>query len=895
MGEEFINKNYMAKAVEQKWYRFWEDRGLFTADNKSPKTKFSMAMPPPNITAKLHMGHALDLTVPDVLVRWRRMQGDNTLWVPGTDHASIATHYMIEKELAKENLTRFDFGREKFLEKAWKWKEQYGGLITLQMRRLGISCDWSRERFTMDEGLSRAVREAFVRLYDQGLIYRGEYIVNWCPRCRTAISDLEVIYEPYQGKLYYINYPIKDSTEFITIATTRPETMLGDTAVAVHPADERYTSLHGRIAILPNVKRELPILADEFVDPEFGTGAVKITPAHDPADFQIGQKYGLTRVVVIDEAGVMTDEAGEFAGMDRFKCREKLVQRLHKQGALAKIDDYTYNLGHCQRCHTVVEPRVSTQWFVKIKPLAEKAIKAVESGRIRFVPESFAKIYFEWMYNIRDWCISRQLWWGHRIPVCYCKSCRRDNVAREAVTSCSHCGSTELEQDPDILDTWFSSGLWPFSTLGWPDQTDDLKTFYPTDVMITGPDIIFFWVARMIMLGIHLTGQVPFYTVHLHGIVRDAQKQKMSKTKGNVIDPLEIIDKYGADAVRFTLAAMAVPGSDIPFSTDRMKGYSAFANKIWNAARFTQMNLPADQPWVSPLEINRLLETNKESLALYDRWILSRLNKTIQLVNEALEKFRFNDAANQVYQFFWHEFCDWYIEMSKPRITAKHSNQEGREPSLKILVHLFDYSLRLLHPLMPFISEEIWQKLPHDGESLVTAEFPRVFDLRSDSEAEDQMKLLMELITKIRSIRAEANLNPGQTIPVDLIVRNEPQADLIRTNRSHLANLARLSAIGFVDQFSPDKFSLKGVAADIEFALLLDKVVDPNTERERVSKELAKTESELEKISKKLNNQDFLTRAPEEVIEESRSRHTELLGKLEKLRAYHSKLNGDKK
>ncbi|MBM3791717.1 MAG: valine--tRNA ligase, partial [Acidobacteria bacterium] len=681
MPRELLEKSYDPARVEQKWYAFWEERGYFCAENPSAKPRFSIVIPPPNVTGSLHMGHALQHTLHDILVRWKRMSGFNTLWLPGTDHASIAVHFLLDRQLEKEGTTRFELGRERFLEVAWQWKQASGGTILNQMRRLGVSVDWSRERFTLDPGLSNAVQEVFVRLYEEGLIYRGEYMVNWCPRCKTAISDLEVVYRTVQGKLWHVRYPLAGGEGHVTVATTRPETMLGDTAVAVHPEDERYREMVGRKVLLPVMNRELPVIADPFVDREFGTGAVKVTPAHDPHDYQVGRRHGLPRITVIDSDGRMTSEAGEFFGQDRLTCRQNLVQRLAEGQYLGKVQDYEHNVGQCDRCSAVVEPKISMQWFVKVESLARPAIEAVENGTVRFVPDSFKNRYFEWMYNIHDWCISRQLWWGHRIPAWYCDACGETVVSRETPARCSRCRGA-LRQETDILDTWFSSALWPFSTMGWPEEKPDLKLFYPTDVLITGPDIIFFWVARMIMMGLKFMGDVPFYQVHINGIVRDAGHQKMSKTKGNIVEPLQLVEEYGADAVRFALSSMAVPGTDIPFSTDRMKGYSAFANKVWNAARFVLMNLGDSDPAVSAEEVDRLLEQAGGDLPLEDLWILHRLNRVSREIPESLEKFRFHEASSVIYQFIWHELCDWYLELVKPALVCAADSPEARRRTL---------------------------------------------------------------------------------------------------------------------------------------------------------------------------------------------------------------------
>ncbi len=762
MSREALAKSYNPTQFEQKWYAFWEEKGVFQADNTSKKPRFAIVIPPPNVTGSLHMGHALQHTLHDILVRWKRMSGFNTLWLPGTDHASIAVHYVLDKQLEKEKRSRFDLGREEFLKLAWEWKKSSGGTILNQMRRMGVSCDWSRERFTMDDQLSKAVVEVFVRLYEEGLIYRGEYIVNWCPRCKTAISDLEVVYQTTKGKLWHIKYPIVGSDEFVVVATTRPETMLGDTAVAVHPDDPRYQDLVGKKVMLPVMNREIPVIADSFVDRDFGTGAVKVTPAHDPHDYEAGLRHGLAKITVIDDTANMTEAAGPYKGMERFACRRKLVEQLSEEGYLQGINDYDYNVAQCYRCSTVVEPKISLQWYLKVDTLAKPAIEVVENGRVQFVPDNFKNRYFEWMYNIHDWCISRQLWWGHRIPAWYCDSCGETIVSRTTPAKCPRCAG-ELREEKDILDTWFSSALWPFSTLGWPDDTADLRVFYPTDVLITGADIIFFWVARMIMMGLKFPGDIPFRQVHINGIVRDANRKKMSKVTGNVIEPLQLIEEYGADAVRFTLSSMAVPGTDIPFSTDRMKGYSAFANKVWNAARFVLMNLRDEDTAVAPEEIDELLSRKKGEFPLEDLWILHRLNQVSAEIAESLDKFRFHEASVVIYHFIWHELCDWYIELVKPVLTNPEAAADKREPRIKLLVHVMDFALRLLHPFMPFVTEEIWQKLPHKGDSLMVQEFPLARKIRENSEAAQKLQDLMDLIGGIRSLRAEMNIDPKRS------------------------------------------------------------------------------------------------------------------------------------
>ncbi|MCL2877792.1 MAG: valine--tRNA ligase [Acidobacteria bacterium] len=880
MVREPLAKSYEPKEFEQRWYSFWENREFFKADAASGKPVFSIVIPPPNVTGSLHMGHALQHTLHDILVRWKRMNGFNTLWLPGTDHASIAVHYVLDKQLEAENKNRFDLGRDEFMRIAWEWKKTSGGTILNQMRRMGVSCDWSRERFTMDEQLSRAVAEVFIRLYDEGLIYRGEYIVNWCPRCKTAISDLEVIYKASQGHLWHIKYPIVGSDECLTVATTRPETMLGDTAVAVHPDDERYTRLVGKKVLLPVMNREIPIIADSFVDREFGTGVVKVTPAHDASDYEAGIRNGLEKITVIDDAGFMTEAAGDYSGMDRYECRKLLAERLEREGFLKKVEDYEHNVGQCDRCSSVVEPKISIQWYLKVATLAKPAIEAVESGRIRFVPDNFKKRYFEWMYNIHDWCISRQLWWGHRIPAWYCDACGKIVVSRETPEKCPTCGAA-LRAETDILDTWFSSALWPFSTLGWPDDTDDLRMFYPTDTLITGPDIIFFWVARMIMMGLKFAGEIPFGQVHINGIVRDAHGKKMSKTKGNIIEPLQLIDEYGADAVRFTLSSMAVPGTDIPFSPDRMKGYSAFANKVWNAARFVLMNLRDEDEAAQASSVEELVGAERRNMPLEDIWILHRMNRTAAEISEALDKFRFHEASALIYQFIWHELCDWYIELVKPVLTNPEAARNEREPRIKVLLHVFDYALRMLHPFMPFITEEIWQKLPHQGESLMTQPFPEFREALENSDAAGKMQDLMELIGDIRSLRAEMNIDPKRRLNACLIVREEKDRGLIDQNMSRLVALARLNSVDYCEVVAGGWLS--GVSKLGGFGIDVSGAIDIDAERARLEKETAKLKAEIDKIFRKISSHEFVARAPREIVEENRMRCEEMTEKYKKL------------
>jgi len=880
MVREPLAKSYEPKEFEQRWYSFWENREFFKADAASEKPVFSIVIPPPNVTGSLHMGHALQHTLHDILVRWKRMNGFNTLWLPGTDHASIAVHYVLDKQLEEKKTNRFDLGRDEFMRIAWEWKKTSGGTILNQMRRMGVSCDWSRERFTMDEGLSRAVTEVFVRLYNEGLIYRGEYIVNWCPRCKTAISDLEVVYKASQGHLWHIRYPIVGSDEYLTVATTRPETMLGDTAVAVHPDDKRYTHLVGKKVLLPVMNREIPIIADGFVDREFGTGVVKVTPAHDASDYEAGIRNKLEKITVIDDSGFMTEAAGEYRGMERYECRKLLAERLEREGFLEKVEDYEHNVGQCDRCSSVVEPKISIQWYLKVATLAKPAIEAVESGRIRFVPDNFKKRYFEWMYNIHDWCISRQLWWGHRIPAWYCDACGKIVVSGETPEKCPTCGAA-LRAETDILDTWFSSALWPFSTLGWPDDTDDLRVFYPTDTLITGPDIIFFWVARMIMMGLKFAGGIPFAQVHINGIVRDAHGKKMSKTRGNIVEPLQLIDEYGADAVRFTLSSMAVPGTDIPFSPDRMKGYSAFANKAWNAARFVLMNLRDEDEAAQAAAVEDMVKTNRDDMPLEDLWILHRMNQTAAEISEALDKFRFHEASALIYKFIWHELCDWYIELVKPVLTNPEAAPEERTPRIKVLLHVFDCALRMLHPFMPFITEEIWQKLPHNGESVMTQPFPQFREAFDNPADAGKMQDFMELIGDIRSLRAEMNIDPKRRMDACLIVREQEDRGIIERNMPHLLALARLNRVDFCEVVTGGRLS--GVSKMGSFGIDVRGAIDIGAERARIEKEMAKLETDIDKVLKKISSHEFVARAPKEIVEENRARYDDMTEKYRKL------------
>ncbi len=805
-----IDKVYEPQRFEPHWAQRWIDAGVFRpADNPSAPV-FCLVIPPPNVTGSLHIGHMLEHTEIDVTIRWHRMRGDNTLWLPGTDHAGIATQMVVERKLAEEGLDRRTLGREEFVKRVWEWKEEYGGTIKRQMIQLGASCDWSRERFTLDPGLSRAVREVFVRLYEKGLIYRGEYMVNWCPRCHTALSDLEVVRDETQGNLWHIRYPVDDTGRHLVVATTRPETMLGDTAVAINPADERYTAFHGKMALLPLMNREIPVILDELADPKFGTGVVKVTPAHDPNDFEAGKRHNLPKIQVIGEDGRMTAQAGAYAGLDRFEARRRVVADLEDLGLLEKIEPHSLAIGKCQRCKTVVEPLVSTQWFVKTKPLAEPAIRAVENGSIRIIPENHAKTYFEWMYNIRDWCISRQLWWGHRIPAWHCGDCGDITVARETPAACGQCGSAKLEQDPDVLDTWFSSALWPFSTLGWPEETADLKTYYPTSLLITGFDILFFWVARMIMMGLEFMGDVPFREVYIHGLVRDAERQKMSKTRGNVIDPLEVTEKYGTDAVRLGLLIGAAPGTDIVLTEERLASSRAFANKIWNAARFLFMNMERSQ--VAPS-----IPDSAAPETLEDRWMLSRLNRCAEAAGRAIAQYRYHEAAQVLWQFVWHEFCDWYVEIKKLRFVEN----SGLTNDWRNVLFVFETALRLLHPLMPFLTEELWQRVaagdPGRPVSIALAAYPQPDPAAFDDAAERDMQVLQEIITVARNIRAEMKADPRQQLGGVLY----SQTGTVELARCHLDVIQKLANVNLDVQAGAAPRGEGGLRSTPEFDLVL--------------------------------------------------------------------------
>ena len=857
-----LSKVYDPQSVEEKWYKWWEESKFFSAKMEEGKPAFSIVMPPPNVTGMLHMGHAMDNTLQDILTRYKRMQGYNTLWVPGTDHAGIATQAKVEAQLRKEGTDRYELGREKFLERAWAWKEEYGNTITTQLRKLGSSCDWDKERFTMDEGCSKAVREAFVRLYKKGLIYQGNYIVNWCPHCHTTISDIEVEHVENEGKIYYFRYPIEGTEEYIQIATTRPETMFGDTAVAVHPDDERYKHLIGKNVILPVVERRIPIIADEYVEREFGTGAVKITPSHDVNDFEMGQRHHLPEIVVIDKDGKMNENAGIYEGLDRYECREKLIADFEKSGVLVKIEDHTNSVGHCYRCNTVIEPLVSKQWFVKMKPLAEPAMQAALNGDVKFIPERFTKIYLGWLENIRDWCISRQLWWGHRIPVWYCEDCGEVICEMEDPTVCPKCGSTHLHQDPDVLDTWFSSGLWPFSTMGWPEKTPEFDMFYPTSVLVTGRDIIFFWVARMLFDALEFTGSVPFKEVFIHGLVLDSQGRKMSKSLGNGVDPLKVIKEYGADSLRFMLITGNTPGNDLRYRDERLESARNFANKIWNAARFSLMNL-------EDYQADSTLAPQYETA---DKWIISRYSAVSRQVTEMLDRYELGEAARVLYEFIWNEFCDWYIELVKPRLYGKDT-EESRYAAQKTLVEVLRGSMELLHPFMPFITEEIWQHLPHEGETIMLAKWPEQEESLISAEIDKQMELTIEVIRAIRNLRSEMNVPLGKKAEVIICANNHEYTVYLKDGANYILSLASAESLSVEETLAAKPTqAATAVVHGIEIYLPLKGLIDLDKEIARLEKELTKMEGEIKRIEGKLANEGFVAKAPAEVIEKEKEK-----------------------
>jgi valyl-tRNA synthetase len=929
-----LPKAYDPAAIEDHWAEYWVREKLFT--QPTPKAAeqgepFTILLPPPNVTGRLHMGHMLNQTEMDILVRWRRMTGRRALWLPGTDHAGIATQMMVERQLVSEGKTRQQLGREAFVERVWEWKHQTGGAILDQMKRLGASVDWQREYFTMDENLSVAVREAFVRLHEQGLIYRGAYIVNWCPRCQTAISDLEVVHEEQNGHLWEIRYPVigadgKETGEFLSVATTRPETMLGDVAVAIHPEDERYLHLHGKKLRLPLVSREIPIILDEWVSRDFGTGAVKVTPAHDPNDFAMGERHHLPSINVMDDKGHINADGGAYAGLDRYVARKRMVADLEEQGLLVGIKDHVNNVGHCDRCKTVVEPRLSTQWFVKIQPLADKAKEAVRQGHIKFTPEMYEKTYFEWMENIHDWCISRQLWWGHRIPAWHCADCHKITVARVDPTACAHCGSAKITQETDVLDTWFSSGLLPVSVFGWPninaENRADFDAFYPTSLLVTGFDILFFWVARMIMLGCWfaedvpnadgskrtLADSVPFREVYIHALVRDANREKMSKTKGNVLDPIEIVKTYGTDAVRFTLASMASPGTDIAFNVARTEGYRAFANKIWNAARFLFMNVDRAAEigiTVDPAALGKM-PTVAEDAPLEARWIVAELHATAAKVNQSLENYRYDDAANAIYQFFWGSFCDWYLEIVKLRLdfpmdgpdsesaSQQTSKSAGRKAALSTLVSVFEASLRLLSPFMPFLTEEIWHAL-YDGnppaKSIALTAYPKATESPADASTLAEMSLLQSLIVEVRGLRKEIGVEEKAVTPIEVRIDSGLQTAL-KTNSSMVERLARVSEVRFVKAITAERSKHSTPSFDV--AVIYERTIDVRAERERLTKDIAKYEKGIAAAQRQLGNEGFLAKAPANVVEGLKKQEAETRQLLEKARAALENLNEEK-
>lgn len=867
-----IPKVYDPQSFEKKWYQYWEENKFFHAEVDKSKKPYSMVIPPPNVTGQLHMGHALDNTLQDILIRYHRMQGFNTVWVPGCDHAGIATQAKVEGALREEGTNRYELGREKFLERVWDWKEQYGNRIMYQLRTLGSSCDWDRQRFTMDEGCSKAVREVFVSLYEKGLIYQGTRITNWCPDCNTAISDIEVEHETEQGHLWHLRYQVKGTDQYVEIATTRPETMFGDTGVAVHPDDERYKDIVGKTLILPIVNREIPLFADEYVDKSFGTGAVKVTPAHDPNDFEMGQRHHLEEIKVISNTGKMMAGAGKYEGMDRYECRKALVKELEELGVLVSVEEHEHAVGHCSRCHSTIEPLVSKQWFVKMDSLAKPAIEAVKSGKIQFVPERFSKIYIQWLENIRDWCISRQLWWGHRIPAWYCDDCGQTSVSRTDLTECPHCHSKHIHQDEDVLDTWFSSGLWPFETMGWPEKTEELEHFYPTATLVTGYDIIFFWVARMVMMGLEFGKDIPFKHVFIHGLVRDSQGRKMSKSLGNGIDPVEVVEKYGADTLRFMLITGNTPGNDMRFYWERVESARNFANKIWNASRYMLMNLEGFDKDFVPAE---------EDYTLSDRWILSRYARTVRDVTENLDKFELGEAGRMIYEFLWNEFCDWYIELTKARLYDTE-NVRARNTALYVLSHVLEGTLRLLHPFMPFLTEEIWQKVPHaeDVKSIMISEWPQADAARISDDTEAQMTAIMESIKSIRNMRAEVGAAPSKKSEVILNFKDESLREVFTENTGYLDKLASSEPVTILPAgaAAPEN-AMAGVVNGVEIYLPLKGLIDVEKETARLNKELEKLEREIKRLTGKLSNEGFLKKAPEQVV----------AGEKEKLAGYEEK------
>ncbi len=870
-----IPSKYNPKEFEEKIYNIWLEENCFRAEVNPDKKPFTIVMPPPNITGQLHMGHVLDMTLQDVLTRWKRMEGYEALWLPGSDHASIATEVkVVEKIKKEEGKSKEDLGREEFLKRAWKWKEEYGGRIVEQVKKLGNSCDWSRERFTMDEGCNEAVKEFFISLYNKGLIYRGNRIINWCPDCHTTLSDAEVEYEDTPGNYYYVKYPYVDnSDEYFIVATTRPETMFGDVAIAAHPDDERYKHLIGRKVIVPLVGREIPIIADEYPDMSKGTGALKITPCHDPNDFEIGLRHDLEQINCMNEDGTMNEEAGKYNGMDRYECRKAFVKDLEDSGFMLKIEKTDHNVGTCYRCHNIIEPRVSDQWFVSMKSLAEPALKASEEKKVEFVPERFTRIYTHWLENIRDWCISRQLWWGHRIPAYYCQECGEIMVSKEAPDKCTKCGSTDIKQDEDVLDTWFSSGLWPFSTLGWPNETEDLKYFYPTDVLVTGYDIIFFWVVRMVFSALEATGESPFKHVFIHGLVRDAEGRKMSKSLGNGIDPLEVIDQFGADALRFMFMTGISPGSDTRFNNDKLEASRNFANKLWNASRFVLMNIDGDLTDK---------DTARENYKTEDKWIISRANKAAKEVKENLDKFELGPAAQRVYDFIWNEYCDWYIEIVKPRLYGAEGTD--KDTARFVLIKVLKDMLKLLHPFMPFITEEIWSYLPDTDSRLVKSEWPLYSEAEDFGEAETSMEFIMEAVRSIRNTRAEMNVAPSRKARAIFVPDKENISEIIQSGAQHFATLANITEVKIVnDKSLIEEDTASSVIDGTEIYLPLSDLIDYEKEIERLEKEKSRLDGELQRVYNKLNNEKFTSKAPESVVNEEKEKLAKYQSMMEKV------------
>lgn len=868
-----LPKAYNPQEVEDRLYKFWEDNHYFHARPDSDKKPYSIVIPPPNITGILHMGHALNDTIQDILIRFKRMQCFEAEWMPGTDHAGIATQNVVEKKLAKEGKKRQDLGREKFIEEVWKWREQYGSTIVKQLKKLGCSCDWQRMRFTMDEGLSDAVLEVFVKLYDKGLIYKGNYIINWCPRCQTALSDEESQHKEVDGMLYYIKYPVRGAKEeeYVIVATTRPETMLGDVAIAVNPKDKRYKDLKGKKVILPILDRELKVIYDPVVDMKFGTGALKVTPAHDPVDFELGARHKLEPINIMQENASINSNGGEYAGMDRLEAREAIIEELKEKRLFVKSEPHKHAVGHCYRCHTMIEPRLSPQWFVKMAPLAKPAIEAVKKGKIKFYPSRWTKVYLDWMENIRDWCISRQIWWGHRIPVYYCKACNEVIVAKVAPAKCSKCGSANIEQDPDVLDTWFSSWLWPFSTFGWPDQTPELKYFYPTNTLVTAQEIIFFWVARMIMAGYEFMGEAPFKDVYIHGTVRDITGMKMSKSLGNIIDPLDMIDKYGTDALRFSIITITAQGQDVFLSEGKFELGRNFANKIWNASRFILMNLKKEDIGVDLCSFYR-----SEDLPLADRWILSRLYSTLKDVVHYLDEYRFNDAASAMYEFFWHDFCDWYVEIAKSSIQEKRTQV--------ILYKVLEKSLRMLHPFMPFVTDEIWQKISGTGSSIMVQPWPHYQKELVSKKTESEMRALIDVITAVRNIRSVWNIEQQKEISATINVTGKAVEKILLENIGIIKKLAKVSELK-IGKFAKPKGAAASVVGEVEVYVLLEGLIDMDKEKARLSKEEARLSAEIKSIATRLSDEAFLAKAPKEVVEKQKLRKSELELQVEKLKS----------